>query len=113
MKKVSILYMCFLDLILVALALIVATIFPGKANSKALNNGTLRQYSATAAGVDQDAFQGIGSCIPEADVSNSCTATAATGSTTANTSRDANGLQTDANTSVTGSFPGEQTSLVI
>lgn len=113
MKKVSIKNLSLLSLVLMAASAVTAAVLPGKTNGKAPNNGTLRQFSATVAGADQDALQGVLSCIPEQDTVQSCTATAVTGTTTANTSRDANGLQTDGNTSVTNGIAGEQTSEVI
>lgn len=113
MKRISIKNVSFLGLILMTTSTLIAAVVPNKGSVKAPNDGTLRQFSATVAGADQDAAQGVISCIPDADTVYSCTASIGTGTTTVNTSRDENGLQTDGNTSITAAFSGEQTSAVI
>lgn len=81
---------------------LVAAVVPDKEN-KAPKDGTLRHFSGSNAGADQDAAQNVLTCVPDQDTAYSCTATVITGTTTGNsTSRDENGLQTDGNTSVTG-----------
>lgn len=112
MKKLSIKNVSLLSLVLMAASAVTAAVLPDKANGKAPNDGTLRAFSATVAGADQDAAQAVISCIPDADTAYSCTATAATGTTTENTSRDGLGRNTVGNTSITADVAGEQTSAI-
>lgn len=76
MKKVSVKNLSLLGLVLMAASAVTAAVVPDKSSGKRANNGTLRLFSATAAGADQDAPQAQLSCIPEIESVMSCTATA-------------------------------------
>jgi hypothetical protein len=107
MKKVSVKNLSLLGLILTAASAVTAAVVPDKADGKRLNNGTLRAFSATNAGVDQDAAAAVISCLALSGAA-SCTVTVQSNTTTgffANESRLLDGgfyYQTIGNTSQTG-----------
>jgi len=82
MKKIPSKHISLLSLVLMAASAAAAVAAPDKLNGKRANGGTLRAFSATAAGADQDAAQASISCIPELETFMSCTATIATQTTT-------------------------------
>jgi len=97
-----------LGIILMVASVVAAAMVPDKSNGRRANNGTLRAFSATAFGGDQDAPQAIISCIPEIETIMSCTAATKTCTTTGGSpnsccSEVGGGLeyQTEGNTSQT------------
>lgn len=116
MKKVSVKNLSLLGLVLMAASAVTAAVVPDKSDSKRVNNGTLRNFSATDAGADRDAVQNILSCIAIAS-GISCTATAS--NTTTGAFQDQSRLlvgefyyQTLGNTSDTALVTGEQNSVL-
>lgn len=71
----------------------IAAVIPANAEKRQANDGTLRVFSVTIAGTDQDAPMIVISCIFDSDTIYSCSVTVVTGTTTGgeNTSRDPNG----------------------
>jgi len=76
MKQISIKNLSLLGLALMATSSLIAAIIPDKSNNKRFtNSGTLRAFSATAAGPDRDTPEERISCINEIETIMSCTAT--------------------------------------
>jgi len=92
MKKVSVKNLSLLGLVLMAASAVTAAVVPDKSNGRRPNNGTLRAFSATAAGLDQDAAQAVISCIPEVETIMSCTATNVTNTTTGGVAQSASAI---------------------
>lgn len=118
MKEISVKNLSLLALILMVASTATAAIVPNKSNVKRANNGTLRAFSFTDAGVDQDAVQAIISCKDAGASAVSCTATVSL-TTTGFFAEDSyiflNGLyhQTIGNTSYTAAIPGDQNSVLV
>lgn len=117
MEKISIKNFSLLALVLMAASAVTAAIVPDKANSKRVNNGTLRAFSATAGSVDQDAPQLVVSCLA-LPIAVSCTATNSCTTTAFFTVESCCLLiegayhQTIGNTSQTANLTGDQNSVL-
>ncbi|MCF6402117.1 hypothetical protein L3C95_04480 [Chitinophaga filiformis] len=118
MKKISI-KNTSLGLILIAASAVIAAVVPDTLSGKRVNSETLRAFGDTSSGADQDAGQPVISCWPEVEAVMSCTATAATDTTTGffavKSSHPIGGFdyQTQGNTSLTAGQAGDQKSISV